>query len=289
MKYIDNEHELFYEQKLKELERSDVYQKALIYTLGISPITREHFSEIFNVKSNKINISAIDKPYQTTTSRKVTRLAFNLFGNICYDSEENMNKARTDCYTVSQIFCTSYAPYFYEAIKIKYPEYTDTNNTLNTISNVIELVRNKYNNKITMIIQNDELILEYLYTISGDRDCFKSMIIKEFDKKLSVEFVMQHISLLIDIWQLEDIFEILDKQSHQKPHNLKEIEAIKKKYAVGTKIKLIKMYDIQAPKPNTTGTVINVDDIGQIHVDWENGSTLALHFGTDIFEIIEED
>lgn len=159
----------------------------------------------------------------------------------------------------------------------------------NTIDNVIKLVRNKYSDEITIIVQKNQLILEYWYYINNDRDCFKSMIIKEFDKKLSVEFVMQHISLLIDIWQLEDIFEILNKQSHQKPYNAEEIKALKKKYAVGTKIKLIKMYDIQAPKPNTTGTVINVDDIGQIHVDWENGSTLALHFGTDIFEIIEED
>ncbi|MFQ7397231.1 MAG: DUF4314 domain-containing protein [Neglectibacter sp.] len=34
------------------------------------------------------------------------------------------------------------------------------------------------------------------------------------------------------------------------------------------------------------GKVIDVDDIGQIHVEWENGSTLALNVEEDDFTVV---
>lgn len=65
-----------------------------------------------------------------------------------------------------------------------------------------------------------------------------------------------------------------------------KIQEIKKKYKKGTKIKLIKMYDIQAVPPNTIGIVDHVDDIGTLHINWENGSSLGLIEDKDEFEII---
>lgn len=46
MEFVDNEHELFFVNKLKELfkyNKGDVYYYSLIYTLGICPSTRKHF------------------------------------------------------------------------------------------------------------------------------------------------------------------------------------------------------------------------------------------------------
>ena len=65
-----------------------------------------------------------------------------------------------------------------------------------------------------------------------------------------------------------------------------KIQEIKKKYKKGTKIKLIKMYDIQAVPPNTLGIVDHVDDIGTIHIKWENGSSLGLIEDKDKFVIV---
>lgn len=63
---------------------------------------------------------------------------------------------------------------------------------------------------------------------------------------------------------------------------------IKDKYPTGTKIKCIYMQDSTHPVPfGTVGTVNYVDDANQIHVNWENGSSLALIPGIDEFEIIE--
>ena len=64
---------------------------------------------------------------------------------------------------------------------------------------------------------------------------------------------------------------------------------IKKQYPAGTRIKLIEMNDPWNPgEPGTEGTVQLVDDIGQIHMKWDNGRTLALVPGQDEFEIINK-
>lgn len=67
------------------------------------------------------------------------------------------------------------------------------------------------------------------------------------------------------------------------------VASIKNKYPAGTRIKLIEMNDPWNPvEPGTKGTVEFVDDIGQIHMKWDNGRTLALVPGQDEFKIINK-
>lgn len=66
-----------------------------------------------------------------------------------------------------------------------------------------------------------------------------------------------------------------------------EIESLKEKYPEGTVVELINMDDAQAPLPGTCGEVTSVDDMGQVHVNWTTGSTLALVPGVDMFKKIE--
>ena len=54
-------------------------------------------------------------------------------------------------------------------------------------------------------------------------------------------------------------------------------------YPVGCKVELHFMDDPFAPPSGTVGEVMFVDDIGQIHVKWENGSSLALISSVDSF------
>lgn len=68
-----------------------------------------------------------------------------------------------------------------------------------------------------------------------------------------------------------------------------KIEQLRNMYPEGTKIKLNYMNDNYNPVPSgTLGIVEHVDDAGQIHVKWENGSSLALIYDEDDFEIINE-
>ena len=56
---------------------------------------------------------------------------------------------------------------------------------------------------------------------------------------------------------------------------------IKKKYPEGARVRLVRMNDRFAPPAGTEGTVMHVDDIGSIHVQWDNGSTLAVLIDED--------
>ena len=64
---------------------------------------------------------------------------------------------------------------------------------------------------------------------------------------------------------------------------MKDVDFLRKMYPVGCKVKLHYMDDPQAPPSGTIGEVFFVDDIGQIHVKWENGSSLALIPSVDSF------
>ena len=66
-----------------------------------------------------------------------------------------------------------------------------------------------------------------------------------------------------------------------------EVQQIKEQYPPGTRICLDFMADPWSPVPDgTEGTVDMVDDIGQIHMKWDNGRTLALVPGEDSFSVI---
>ena len=59
------------------------------------------------------------------------------------------------------------------------------------------------------------------------------------------------------------------------------VERLRKQYPAGTRVELIRMEDEQAPPIGTSGTVVGVDDIGSIIVQWDNGSSLNVVYGED--------
>lgn len=62
---------------------------------------------------------------------------------------------------------------------------------------------------------------------------------------------------------------------------MRNIQFLKDLYLTGTRVKLVEMNDIQAPPIGTLGTVMYVDDIGTIHIKWDNGSTLGAAYPED--------
>lgn len=68
-----------------------------------------------------------------------------------------------------------------------------------------------------------------------------------------------------------------------------QVESLRQRYPEGTRIVLRRMNDPYAPvPPGTKGTVTYVDDMGQIGVNWDNGSRLSLVPGEDSFSMEAE-
>lgn len=65
-------------------------------------------------------------------------------------------------------------------------------------------------------------------------------------------------------------------------------EQLRRKYPKGTKVVLEHMEGEPQMKEGLVGKVKFVDDIGQIHVSWENGSSLALNVDVDRFQAKRE-
>lgn len=114
--FISDAHEKFYYEKLQEVRYQDVYHKALCYCLGINGDTRKNADRIYNFKTGSVKTKCLHEGWQTSGSLKVVRMAFNLYCNSTpsvwdyEDAEEQVNECRQ--YTVEDIFCCAYAPYF---------------------------------------------------------------------------------------------------------------------------------------------------------------------------------
>lgn len=67
-------------------------------------------------KERLIKPEALHEGWQTGGSARLTRLAFNLWNGYVEKVEESLS-------TPYEMFDCGYAPYFYEAIRMKYPEY----------------------------------------------------------------------------------------------------------------------------------------------------------------------
>ncbi len=125
--FKDDKHEKFYLEYLQKCRCQDVYHKALVYCLGISDDTRKCINKIYDLKTGCVKTECLHEGWITSGSAKVIRMAFNLYNNgtpSVYDYEdadEQLKECR--CYTVEDLFCSGYARYFWEAIKIRYPEY----------------------------------------------------------------------------------------------------------------------------------------------------------------------
>ena len=86
---------------------------ALIYILTAVPALRNNIDACFNFEKDEIKPESLAAGWQTSGTTKLTRFAYNLW-NGCDDKS---------C-TPYDLFDCSFAPYMYEAVKLRYPEYT---------------------------------------------------------------------------------------------------------------------------------------------------------------------
>lgn len=115
IKFSDTGHREFFLSMQDKVQLWDCYHKALFYVLGICPDCRKNISRLYDFKEDCIKSEGLLDGWQTSGSITICRLAFNLWND--YTGEDAGN------FTVSNIFCSEYALYMWQGIKLRYPEY----------------------------------------------------------------------------------------------------------------------------------------------------------------------
>ena len=129
IRFKDDKHEKFFEDCIKDanVNNGDTYRRAFFYIMGILPDTRAHIKRIWDFKNNCPQPGALYDPWQTSGTIKMCRLAFNLYNGHHHvgDTWETLKSDTTGDYTPYELFATPNAFYMIEAVKIRYPEYTN--------------------------------------------------------------------------------------------------------------------------------------------------------------------
>ena len=129
IKFRDEEHERNYNFILDMMPYSDIERKALAYLFALDTVCFEHIRDLYDFSDNCILLSGLDKGWQTGTSGRTTRLAFNLYNSHCSDGETYIGSDGIEdslpsaCYSPAYLFCCEYAKYYVEALKIRFPEF----------------------------------------------------------------------------------------------------------------------------------------------------------------------
>lgn len=116
MVFANKDHEHFYYSCMDSCECRDTYHSALFYVLGISPDTRANIHALFDFEHDEIRPDGLGKGWQTSGSRRLCRLAMNLWNGYTEPGQEKM-------YSPYELFDCSYQAYMMEGIKLRYPEY----------------------------------------------------------------------------------------------------------------------------------------------------------------------
>ena len=125
LKFRNSTHEKDYRQFLGRMKSQDCYHQAVAYLLALDEVLVDHADEIFDFDQDCAKIeTALQHSWQTGTSFKTTRLLLNLWNgwrrDFVDDSGEN---CVAPGYVVDEIFTCSYAPFYWEAIRLRFPEY----------------------------------------------------------------------------------------------------------------------------------------------------------------------
>lgn len=110
IEFKDSEHEQLYNEICSKMKYTDCYHKAVAYLLSLDTVCNKHIKDLFDFEDDAVKHDGLEKEWQTGTSKKTTRLMFNLWNGYSDDSY----------YSVADIFDSCYSKYYYQAVKLRF-------------------------------------------------------------------------------------------------------------------------------------------------------------------------
>ena len=109
MVYRNEKHQKDYESILSRMNINDCYHRSLAYLLALDTVLFEHVEALYDFHEDGIKLEGLHKGFQTGTSKKTTRLAFNLW-NGCADegTHQLRNRPQTPVYRPSIILLNKF-------------------------------------------------------------------------------------------------------------------------------------------------------------------------------------
>ena len=132
MLFKNKDHEVNYNSLLQTMNRVTSNRQAVAYLIALDPICFEHCRELYDFHKNHIIIDGLDKAWHTSSSRRTTRLAFNLYNGYFSDGETYIASDGFEeilpirFYTPYTFFGCEDAPYYIEALKIRFSKWFNT-------------------------------------------------------------------------------------------------------------------------------------------------------------------
>ncbi len=134
---------------LERVKRNDIYYRTFFYCMDVCETTQKHIDDLFDFNEGCIKPENLHKAYQTGTSYKVTRMAYNLWNDYIEEGYE----AST---TPSSLFACEYANEFHQALEIRYPEcFLQQENQKSSLIKSIKELKNKEQKNLSCENKND--------------------------------------------------------------------------------------------------------------------------------------
>ena len=116
IRFKSKEHEQFYYAMLEKSGNTDSYHRAFFYVMGIADEMRGNIQSLFDFKEHMIKPEGLHAGWQTSGTRRACLMAFNLWNGYTEEKRESDS-------TPYDLFACEFAPYFFEGVKLRYPEY----------------------------------------------------------------------------------------------------------------------------------------------------------------------
>ncbi|MCM1296742.1 MAG: DUF6075 family protein, partial [Muribaculaceae bacterium] len=119
MKFKGLMHEQRFYETLGKMKSGDVEHRPVAYLLSLNKDLFRHKDEVFSFKADTVKLDCLKAGWQTSGSRRATRLMFNLWNGQIFNDDDDLE---TSClYTPCELFADNDGLYYLEAVKLRFP------------------------------------------------------------------------------------------------------------------------------------------------------------------------